>query len=115
MDEREPGAATHRRFSRGQLLKKAGVAPEDAAGFLEWAMANRKAEFMAAVRQHIYGRDPTGYAAVAKAYLRGTVPAEQTLQQHNIKVRTLPNGQRLVTVPGKPEVPVEVAARLEWV
>jgi hypothetical protein len=103
------------RTQASDALKKAGIAREDSESFLEWAMANRKAEFLAAVRQHVYARDPSGYAAVAKQYLRNSAPAQQTLEQHGVKTRVLPNGQRLVTVPGRPEVPVEVAARLDWI
>jgi hypothetical protein len=80
--------------------------------FAEWAQQHRPAEFRQAQSQHVYGRSPTAYDALAAAYLRAVPPTTAALQQAGIQVNAATRGRPETIVVNGVELERHVAAKL---
>lgn len=93
---------------------EAGLPAELVESFKDWANGEREAQYLDAIRQHLYGRNPGKYAALVREFMVSTVPSAgvKELEAQGYKVRVHSSGARLVTLPGYPEMQVSTAARL---
>ena len=92
-------------------MGKYGDKLADAQEVWDWANANiPRASLERIMRDHWTGA-LSGYDALVKEYLINTKP--NTLPQ-GAKTRTGSKGEQLISLPGKPEVRMEVAVRLGW-
>ncbi|WP_124945159.1 hypothetical protein [Sulfurirhabdus autotrophica] len=94
-----------------KVLMSAGIGKEDLQGFVQWATSNKGEEFKRTQREQVYGRDTRGYQALARAYLNANAPAVSSIPE-SYKPRTLRDGTTLVTLPGYPEMKLQVATKL---
>jgi hypothetical protein len=93
-----------------KALMTAGMGKEDIPAFVKWAQEKHKGAFDDACRNHVYNRSTKGYADLAKAWMNTTAPSAASLPA-SVNPRTV-RGETLVTIPGHPEMSLQVATRL---
>lgn len=97
----------------------AGINEACAESFEAWAKT-RPAELRQAQMRHLHGGDLGGYRSLAQEFLRTNRAVVQRgyREAHvgaGIKSRVVATGERVVTLPGGMEVPIETAIKLGYV
>jgi len=94
------------------VVSQAGAIPSD---FYDWARSNASDAMNTAMRNHVYGRNPTVWAALVEKYLRAVPPDAETLAKAGMKVqKDKASGDELVEVHGM-RMSARVAARNGWI
>jgi hypothetical protein len=97
------------------LISKEGIDPNE---FYHWARTERNDQLKEAMRLHAYGRTLDGYRTLIDTFWKSRPVDPKALNEAAAKglLKTRTVGDRtMVTIPGKPEVDIDVAVRLGWI